>query len=419
MRRALVPAGVLAAIATAAVAPAAAAGQTITVNSTGDWPATPADVTDCLQGTNTCTLRAAVFAAEQDADGDVIQFAPSVTGTIALKNGTITVTSDLTIQGPGATTLAIDGSAGVGGGIIQQIQGTLSISGLTLQNGLASPESDDQTRGGGIVQLGGALNVSNVTFSGNVSNNGTNGGAIFASGTSTSVTDSTFTANHASGGSGGQDGGAIYLDAGTLTVQGSTFSGNVATGSGGAIAADAGTTVEVSGSTFTSNQAANGGGIEVLSGDLGVSSSTFSSNSATGRGAAIDMQAPTGTATISGSYLTGNTGGTPGGAVTIQDVLVMSGTFVEHNSGSAVGGVSANSGYLTATTISWNQAAPFSDCTWNAGCAAGLHLVNGELTDVTIAGNSSGGPIPALQCVFGGIVRNGGGNNVPPDCNLW
>ncbi|MBX5442412.1 MAG: hypothetical protein IRZ32_12915 [Solirubrobacteraceae bacterium] len=75
MRRALVPAGVLAALAAAAVAPAAAAGQTITVNSTGDWPATPADVTDCLQGTNTCTLRAAVFAAEQDADGDVIQFA--------------------------------------------------------------------------------------------------------------------------------------------------------------------------------------------------------------------------------------------------------------------------------------------------------------------------------------------------------
>src|SRR5713101_7312348 len=57
------------------------------------------------------SLRAAIANANGTAGADVIAFDPSVTGTITLTSGELLITDDLTISGPGAKNLAVDGNA--------------------------------------------------------------------------------------------------------------------------------------------------------------------------------------------------------------------------------------------------------------------------------------------------------------------
>src|SRR3954447_6576730 len=64
---------------------------------------------NCLSASGACTLRGAIAVA---SPGDTITF--STTGTILLTNGTLTLTKDVIIQGPGASLLAVDGQNTVG-----------------------------------------------------------------------------------------------------------------------------------------------------------------------------------------------------------------------------------------------------------------------------------------------------------------
>src|SRR5713101_4196392 len=77
------------------------AATTITVENTGDGAANAAN----CPGSG-CRLRDALAAA---ADGDTIDF--SVTGTILLTNGHLLVDKSVTISGPGAALLAVNGNA--------------------------------------------------------------------------------------------------------------------------------------------------------------------------------------------------------------------------------------------------------------------------------------------------------------------
>src|SRR5206468_2701905 len=92
------------------------------------------------------SLRQAIQTA---APGDIITF--SVTGEIALLSGELLITSKLTIAGPGATNLAVDGS--FAGSRVLEIasNATVSISGLTIRGGHTS----DGTFPGGSSQPGG------------------------------------------------------------------------------------------------------------------------------------------------------------------------------------------------------------------------------------------------------------------------
>src|SRR5262245_12797402 len=86
------------------------------------------------------SLRQALESANND---DTINFA--VTGTIVLTSGELLVDKNVSISGPGAATLAVDGNFTsrvfhIGPGK------TASISGLTLTNGLT-----DFANGGGIL----------------------------------------------------------------------------------------------------------------------------------------------------------------------------------------------------------------------------------------------------------------------------
>src|SRR3954464_475885 len=75
-----------------------------------------------VAGDGLVTLREAIIASNNDAatdtgdvgsGADTIQFAPALTGTITLTGATaLSVTDSVTINGPGATSLTINGAGG-------------------------------------------------------------------------------------------------------------------------------------------------------------------------------------------------------------------------------------------------------------------------------------------------------------------
>src|SRR4051794_31153937 len=70
-----------------------------------DLPATITVTTSADAGPG--SLRAAIERANQDPAPDTIDFAPSVTGTIALSNALPDLSTDLVISGPGASALSV------------------------------------------------------------------------------------------------------------------------------------------------------------------------------------------------------------------------------------------------------------------------------------------------------------------------
>ena len=112
------------------------------------------------------SLREAIATA---ANGDTINFSlpsPSVITVLT----PLTFVSDVTIVGPGASRLAIDGGAGVVVFVVNA-GGTVAITGLTVQNG-------SQLLGGGVFSAG-TLTLTNVFVR---NNEGQLGGGIFNSG---------------------------------------------------------------------------------------------------------------------------------------------------------------------------------------------------------------------------------------------
>src|SRR5438132_7839156 len=94
-------------------------------------------------------------------DGDTIDFA--VTGTIGLTSGELLVDKAITISGPGAENLAVNGNAK--NRVFHVTGGNVTISGLTITNGDAS---GNVLGGGGIYNDHSTLTVDNSTISGNL-----------------------------------------------------------------------------------------------------------------------------------------------------------------------------------------------------------------------------------------------------------
>lgn len=103
--------------------------------------------------------------------GDTIAFASDVTGTITLTSGTLEITKNVDIEGPGANILSKSGNNAstvftVGSGV------TATIAGLTIADGNAGP---DGTGGGIDNEEGATLTVTNCTVSGNSAESGDGG----------------------------------------------------------------------------------------------------------------------------------------------------------------------------------------------------------------------------------------------------
>jgi len=213
-------------------------------------------------------------------DGDTIN-ATGISGAITLTSGELLVDKNVTINGPGAGLLAVDGNATTR--VFDIATGeTVTISGLTIRNG------HDDTTGGGIDNESGAtLTISNSTLSGNTADSVNNfaiaGGGVSNSGTLT-IVNSTVSANTA-GGISGKGGGVFSV--GTLSIVNSTFSDNTAVEGAGVNNAGDTTTVTITNSTFSGNAASAYGGACANFGILQLANSTLSDNSAVDFGGGI------------------------------------------------------------------------------------------------------------------------------------
>jgi cysteine-rich repeat protein/predicted outer membrane repeat protein len=293
------------------------------------------------------SLRQAITDANADAVADVITF--DVSGTITLVTDLPIILEDLTITGPGASSLTIDADGTNTGARIFHIDSvgndrTVDISGLTLTGGL--PPNSPTGDGGAIrVNTGDTLNLSDCVVTNNdagdrnggaiennsgtvsidnciISNNAaTDGGAIQSPGDLT-INDSTFSGNSTKAGGGG--GGGAIVGAGDIIIANSTFSGNSADNNGGAIATAG--TMSISNSTFSGNSVgvADSGGALSTNGTITINNSTFSGNEA-GMGGGISVGGG-GTLTVKNTIIADNSGGNCTGTLTSGGNNIDSGT---------------------------------------------------------------------------------------------
>lgn len=278
---------------------------TITVNSLED------DGTDC-------TLREAIDEVNNPgqangcglADGnDTIDF--SVTGTITLVGGGLPlVEAPMTIAGPGADILTIDGDD-TSERIFRvndlgSVDVFFEISGLTVTKGAGLEVGDPNT----------TLTLDSMVFTGNTM--GTNpGGAIRNSNRS------------------------------TLIIKNSTISFNFTTDFGGGISTDNGSTTSIIDSTINNNSAgSSGGGIVNLSAsETSITGTTISGNDADDNGGGIRNSDTSSTIDITNSTISGNMAGVDGGGISNSanagcNVTLKNVTITKNTSGGAGGGIS-------------------------------------------------------------------------------
>ena len=186
----------------------------------GAYQSVSPTVTNC-NDSGPGSLRQAVAGA---SGGDTVVFnlAPACP-QITLTSGPISITTNLTISGPGSTALIVDGDRAsnvfvVGTGV------NVSISGLSVQDGVA-------VNGGGISNSG-HLAISNVSFVNDLAQpDGSQayggGGAIFNMG-SLSISNCVFADDTAVSQGFQTFGGAIDNDPGTLAITQSTFTNDQA-----------------------------------------------------------------------------------------------------------------------------------------------------------------------------------------------
>jgi hypothetical protein len=329
----------------ALLAPGAAQAATFEVNEKNDTLSN----TDCDDAV--CTLRDAIDEADASPGLDTITFASSVTGTITLTEGALSVygngTDGLVIDGPGAATLEISGDYDSNGAVTHQTdadQGDsrvfeligsssanrqpVTIQDLTLADGLAS--SYDGIDEEALPQRGGAISsrYTNLTLADSV------------------VKDSYATSS----------GGGIAAD--RVTIQNTTVSGNLAREFGGGI-------------HILGNGYAPGG-------DPGASS--ISDSTISGNRAGVDD--------VEGETLF------PG-----QDPLVRGGGIAFQGFGNST---------IEGTTVSGNTAsasyAYTSSYTSNQGESGGMSLRDysggaGQVLDVTVTGNTSRRSVGGVSAV--------------------
>lgn len=257
------------------------------------------------EGDDTITLTGDVLLTEIDNDSEL-------TGA----NGLPVITSTITIEGDGFTVERAEDAPPFRIFMVDDA-GTLTLNNIIVSGGDLTYGDEwrlDETAefiGGGVLNYGATLTISNSTFS---SNAATDGGAIYSDGITTIIENTVLSGNAAA------NGGGVYSVSGTLIVSNDTFSGNSAADGGGLYNGSGDATI--TNSVFSGNDAATGGGINNDSGVLTITNGTFSgNNAATGagiynHGGVVDLAS----STFSGNNAANGAGlYNHGGVVTVSD----------------------------------------------------------------------------------------------------
>ncbi len=324
------------------------------------------------------SLRGAIASA---ASGDTINFNLHLPATITVATP-LTLGPNVTIVGPGAANLVIDGGNSVVVFIIHAPT-SATISGVAIEHGSS--------------QLGGGIyNSGTLTLTGGVVtlNGGSThfGGGIFNSGTLTLI-DSTVATNSASPSAGAAEGGGIY-NSGTLSLMNSTVFNNQVGNIG---------------------PSGVGGGICNDNGILTVTNSTVSGNSAQTSGGGIynTTPNPTGAGNGGGIFVVVNpsadAGAPPASGTVIVTSSTVSGNYVSANinGGNGGGGIYNHYGTLSVTNSTLASNLVFgSGNVLGGGVLGGGGIANEEgtvtLANSTLFGNSA-------NYGEGSSTNNGGG----------
>lgn len=329
------------------------------------------------------SLRDAIAQANGAVGADKIVFAGAAkSGTITALSQ-LTITDDLTIVGPGAGKLALDGNTAVRLLNVTDstaVLKTVKVSGLTFSRGASASDGgaifsaenleisgcvfiNNLAGGGGgaIAETTGSLSISASKF---ISNTGsTQAAAVQATGSTAKIGGSKFFDNRATG---GKAGAVLINTTGAIApVLGNcVFSGNSSADDGGAVwLKHAGTNhAALSKLSFLGNNAgaagSQGGGLFLNGGAVDLLGAKFNGNRAAGDGGGVmalgDVALKVGGGSFTGNYADLNTG--LGGAICslqsapARPTLDIQGTVFTANHASNGGAVVANIGTtLTAT----------------------------------------------------------------------
>jgi hypothetical protein len=312
-----------------------------------------------------------------------------------LTGGELRVTNSVTIFGPGATNLMINGNAA--SRVFHTGQSNIvSISGLTITNGVAGSVAPG---GAGIYNDHAMLVVSNCVVTGNSA--------------------------------GSNSGGGIYNDHGALIINNCVISGN-SSGSGGGIENDGmysgSATLNISNSTICNNSAAYGGAIANSgSGTSGagasaqISNCTISGNSASSWGGAVFNWGVYGSAnlmvantTLSGNSATINAGGVYNGGIGGTGVVEIGNTIL--NAGASGQNITNDTGTVSSYGYNLSSDAAGGDGTTGPGGllnAAGDQRNTNPLLDPAGLKNN-GGPTPTIALQNGSPAIDAGDPNFTP-----
>jgi predicted outer membrane repeat protein len=294
------------------------------------------------------SLRQAILDANGSVGADTITFNLSGCPCAISLASRLDVNDALTLAGPGADQLVLDG-----GHAVQVIRATnvpLSISGITIRNGLAITPT---TSGGGIYAQG-PLTLTQVTVTGNTATD--YGGGVLANNTA-HIVGSTFANNTAIK----YDGGGLYVSK-ALQVSGSQFRNNRTThnkgyGGGGGLMSFGPTIIDST--SFISNTSSDwGGGAYLASFATGtetqLTSVQFISNTAQqGGGGGLFSWFTTTLNTVEflDNYSSYRGGGVYGGYAGNYRIIVNGGQMLR-NSGAGGGGLYSDSNFtLDGTQI--------------------------------------------------------------------
>lgn len=336
------------------------------------------------------SLRQAIVDANGAAGADTITFASGVTGEVTLTTGQLSITDSVTITGPGADQLAVDGNDASRVFYLYNRPATIdvTISDLTIRDGVANI-------GAGVVNFDENLTLDGVKLDSNAASG--DGGGLWSDGFNHTLTvrDSEITGNTA-----GSDGGGVYVEdtGGPLVIEDTKVSGNTATDDGGGIyfydPDDSTTLRDV---TVSGNTAGNlGGGIYLYDTDNGthtIERSTISGNTSQ-NGAGIYLYGPDHPVVIENTTISGNTATVATGTAGVELAT------------------SADNVVLRHVTIAGN--------TSNGG-AAGIRAADGgpaSLDNSVVADNTGGDDLAGLIELDNTLVENVGAATPTGDAPL-
>ncbi len=410
--------------------PITAIGSTLTLREAVALIDTDGRATDSAGNSLLSAKASQINTSSPFGSNDVIQFAPDLFSSseqIVLNAGSLVLDQNVTILGPSATQLAINGDNQ--STVFDVTSGaSVAISGLTIEGGAATSNA-----GGGIVNYG-SLTLTNTSIAGNSANQG-NGGGIFNAGNLTLV-DSTVSGNSAL-----YNGG--ILNTGELTLTGSVVSENTVVAGIGGIGNDGGTLTLID-SAITGNSASGAGGIDNYAGGTAtLVNTTVSGNSARFAGGIFNTAnlmltnssvsgnwavnnagiANTANLTVIESSISGNSAaqgnggiGNYGGDLMIVDCVVSgnsafgAGGIGNYDNGTttlvntSVSGNSANFGggiFNTANLTMTQSTVTGNFAFWNIGGSI-LNAANMTMTESTVSGNAN--PTESGIDNYGGVI---------------